>query len=102
LKTIRDEIQSAKEVKVIPEESAIEVGYHILQANKEVESDDPNNGTILDHIGRAKDILGDIAAAVGLVKAIAEAADVISRLLSLLNFFVLLDNVSLEETGDSE
>jgi len=39
---------------------------------------------------------------VGLVKAIAEAADVISRLLSLLNYFVLLDNVSLEETGDSE
>ncbi len=81
LKSIMDEIQSAKKAKVISEESAIEAEYHILQANKEVEADDSNKGIILDHIGRAKDILIDMAAAVGLVKAIAEAADVISRLL---------------------
>lgn len=81
LKKIMDEIQLAKDAKVVSEEIAVEAKYHILQANKEAEKKNPSKEAILAHIGKAKDIFGDLAAAVGLVKTITEAASVISHLL---------------------
>lgn len=80
LDSLRTEIQAAKDADVIPEEAALEAEYHVLQAGKEASADDPDKSTILDHIGRAKEILGDLAAAAGLVKAIAEAAEVVGRI----------------------
>ncbi|MCH8878080.1 MAG: hypothetical protein IIA89_14880 [Chloroflexi bacterium] len=81
LDSLRTEIQAAKEADVIPEEVALEAEYHVLQAGKEANADDPDKSIILDHIGRAKEILGDLVAAAGLVKAIAEAAEVVSRII---------------------
>lgn len=82
LKNIMDEIQSAKDAKVLSEEIALEAKYHLLQAKKETEVKKPDKATILDHIGKAKDIISDVAAAIGLVNAITDIATAVGRVLS--------------------
>ena len=78
---LRDEIDVARAANVIPEDTAIEASYHVLQADKEIESADPDKPSILDHMGKAKALLEDLAAAAGLVAAITEAVEVVGRLL---------------------
>lgn len=81
LEKLRAEIKTAKTANELPDEGAVEAEYHILQAKKEVEVKEPNEGNILRHLGKAKDLLSDLGAAAGLIQALAQAAEVVSRLL---------------------
>ncbi len=81
LKDLRLEIEAAKNAQVIPEESAIEAEFHVLQAAKSMEAETPDKKSILDHIGQAKALLEDLTAAAELVAAFAAAAQVVGQLL---------------------
>ena len=81
LGNLRSEIEVAKNAEAVTEETAIESEFHLLQASKEATSDEPKKTSIMDHIGKAKELLEDAKAAVGLVAALAEAVEIVERIL---------------------
>jgi YD repeat-containing protein len=81
LEKLVEEIERAKEAKAVVKEIAVEAEYHVMQSAKEAKSKRPNKGSILEHIGKAKALLDDVAAAAGLVTALLKAAEVASNIL---------------------
>ncbi len=81
LEKLRGEVESAKELNAIDQDIAVEAEYHILQATKEARKKEPNKGYFLEHIGKAKGLLEDVAAVGGLVTALLKAAEVASKIL---------------------
>lgn len=53
-----------------------------LQAAKEAKNNKSNKRSVLDHIGKAKALLDDVAAAAGLVTALLKAAEVAGKILN--------------------
>jgi hypothetical protein len=74
------EIERARETKAIDQEVAVEAEYHVLQASKEAKMKEPSKASILEHMGKAKALLEDVAAAAGLVTALVKAAEVASKI----------------------
>jgi YD repeat-containing protein len=74
------EIQRAREAKAIDQEVAVEAEYHVLQASKEAKKKEPGKASILEHMGKAKALLEDVAEAAGLVTALVKAAEVASSI----------------------
>lgn len=81
LGNLRTEIILAKDAKVINQDVALEVEYNILQAEKEAIKPKPDKKKFNDYIGKAKDLLGDIAAAVNLIAALMKVAEIANNLL---------------------
>ena len=81
LEKLVEEIERAKEARAIDKEIAVEAEYHVQQSAKEAKSKRPNKGSILEHIGKAKALLDDVAAVAGLVTALLKAAEVASNIL---------------------
>jgi hypothetical protein len=79
LEKLKGELERAKESKAIEHDTAVEAQYHLLQATKEGRKAKPDKGSFLEHIGKAKGLLDDVAAAAGLVTALLQAAEVASR-----------------------
>ena len=74
------EIGRAKDLQAVNHEVAIEAEYHILQANEEAKKQKPNKSSFLEHIGKAKGLLEDVAAATGLVTALLQASEIARKI----------------------
>ena len=83
LEKLRQEIELAKDVNVIPSDTATEAEYHILQAKKEAQKDKPNERSFKLHITNAIILLKDIAA----VASLASALNDLIQLSHLAKFF---------------
>jgi hypothetical protein len=77
---INREIDHAKNAEVIPDDIANEAQYRLVEASRELQSENSSQDTILSHLGKAKELLNDFEAAVGLVTTLVKAADVVSEL----------------------
>jgi hypothetical protein len=80
LKKIQDELMKAVKQGAVNEEVAIDVDSKIKKAIIQTEKPEPNKKTILDHLQEAQALIGGVAAAAGLIKGLAEAAEVVRRL----------------------
>lgn len=78
---LRLEIEKVKAANLVSPDTALEAEYHLLQAGKQAEQEKPNKGSILDHIGKAKNLFVDLTAAAGLVKALIEVGQLVEKLL---------------------
>lgn len=81
LEKLKGEVERAKESKAIQHDTAVVAEYHLLQATKEATKRKPDKRSFLDHIGKAKALLDDVAAAAGLVTALIQAAEAAGRIL---------------------
>jgi hypothetical protein len=81
LQTIKGQVSNLGGVKDIGNDVVIEAEYEIEGAIKEAKKTEPNKTTIQTHIGKAKDLFGDIAAAGGVVTALVKAAEALQGLL---------------------
>lgn len=77
---LRDEIDRAKQLGAVPEQAAVEAQYHLLTAAKEAASKQPNKSTLLENIGKAKEVLKDISSVAGLVATLIKLAEIASNL----------------------
>jgi hypothetical protein len=80
LDKLRIEIGRAREAKAVDSDVAVEADYHLLQASKEAKKDEPDKESFLDHVGKAKALLDDAAAAAGLATALMKAAEVAQQI----------------------
>jgi len=81
LTKLKEELDKAKNAGAIPAEASDKASAELSNAVKELKAPKPRKSNILDHIGKAKALLQDFSAAVQLVIALGQAADVISELL---------------------
>jgi hypothetical protein len=79
---LRGEIEKAKSSGIIREEAALEAQYALLEASREAAARKPDRSKFLDQIGKAKDVLKDVAALGGLVEALTEIAKTAIGLIS--------------------
>ncbi len=80
LKKIQDELMKAVGQGAVDAETAIDVDSKIKKAIIQTEKAEPNKKSILDHLREAQELIGGVAAAAGLIKGLAEAAEVVRRL----------------------
>jgi len=80
LRKIQDELMKAVQKGVVDEEIAVDVDSKIKKVIIQAEKPEPNKKSILDHLREAQELIGGVAAAAGLVKGLAEAAEVARRL----------------------
>ena len=78
---LRAEIDQAKRLGTVPEDTAVEAQYHLLEASREAVSKKPDKATLLGSIGKARDLLKDITTLAGLVSALVKLADVVTKLI---------------------
>ncbi|MCG2785150.1 MAG: hypothetical protein L6461_08605 [Anaerolineae bacterium] len=81
LEKIRSEIERAKTSQGLNQDVAIEVEYHLLQANKEAQKAKPNKGAFLEHVEKAKALLANMVAVAGLVSALSKIVEIAQQLL---------------------
>jgi hypothetical protein len=79
---LREEIDRAKQLGVVPEQAAVEAQDHLLAASREAASKQPNKSTLLENIGKAKDVLRDISSVAGLVNALIKLAEITTKLIN--------------------
>lgn len=80
LEKLKAEVDRAKELRAIDKDVAVEAEYHLLQATKEARKTKPNKSSFPDHVGKAKALLEDAAAAAGLVTALLQAAEIAGKI----------------------
>ena len=80
LEKIQDELMRAVQQGAIDEEIAVDVDSKIKKAIIQTEKKQPNKKSILDHLREAQELIGGVATAAGLIKGLAEAAEVVKRL----------------------
>lgn len=81
LKKLRIEFDTATEAGVFEKKTAVDAGYKIDKALIEAEELKPNKKTIEEHLKEAKSLIEGVAAATGLVTALAQAVDLVRKLL---------------------
>jgi hypothetical protein len=81
LKKLRVEFDTAIEARVFEKKTAIDATYQLDKALIEAEEPKPNKTTIEEHLKEAKALIEGVAAATGLVTALAQAAELARRLL---------------------
>lgn len=80
LSNIQDELLKAAQQGVVDEDIAVEADSKIKKAVLQTKKPEPDKKTILDSLREAQEIIGGVAAAAGLFKALAEAIEVVQRL----------------------
>jgi hypothetical protein len=80
IEKLRGEIDQAKKAGAVSEATAIEAQYHLLEAAREAASENPNKSTMLEKIGKAKDLLKDISSLAGLVTSLIKITEVAGKL----------------------
>lgn len=80
LKKIQDELAKAVQQGIVDEEIAVDVDSKIKKAVIQAEKSEPNKKSILEHLHGAQELISGVAAAAGLAKGLAEAAEVVRRL----------------------
>jgi hypothetical protein len=80
LEKLQAEFRAFADRTELDEETAIEVESKLKLATAEAKKDQPSKQTLLDRLGKAKALLEGIAAAGGMITAIATAAETIHKL----------------------
>lgn len=70
------EIEKAKTAGAVDEDVAIDAEYQVQKAIQAAKKPEPDKTSLMDHIGKAKELLEDATAATGLVTALLKAADI--------------------------
>ncbi len=82
LEKLKGQFTQAQEAGVISEETSTDAEYQVTKAMQQAKKSDPNKKTILDHLNTTKALIENIAAASGLVTALAGAIEVVQKLFS--------------------
>lgn len=80
LEKFKEEFDNAVQAGIFDEDVAIDAEYEVKKAIQEAKKPEPNKQTILERLQGAKALIAGVAAAAGLIKALAEAADVVKHL----------------------
>jgi hypothetical protein len=77
---LNEQFTQAKNAGVLNEETATDVQYQITKAAQQAKKPDPDKKTIMDHLTTAKMLIEGVAAASGLVTALAAAIQIVQKL----------------------
>jgi hypothetical protein len=83
LQNLLDEVQQAAKAGVLEAEKSTEVEYRLKKAAQEARKPAPQGRSILENLNEAKAFLEGVAAAAGMVTALAAAAEVVRQLFQL-------------------
>ena len=81
LSALVDEVQKASQAQVLDEILATDVEAEIKKAVIKADKPSPDKQSILEHLEKAKKLVGNIAALAGLVTSIAQAIELIQKIL---------------------
>lgn len=77
---LRRELMRARELGALEEDTAVKTEYHLIEAIEAAEKEDLDEKSFREHIGKAKGLLEDTAAAVGLVTALVKVMEAAGRI----------------------
>lgn len=80
LEKLKEEFDRAFALGLFDEATATNLEYQIKKAILEATKETPTKNTIVEHLNKAKDLIIEIAAAAGLVKALTEAINVVKEI----------------------
>jgi len=80
LKQINEQFTQAMEAGVLDEETATDTQYQVSKAIQQAGKPTPDKKSILDHLATAKSLIEGVAAAGGLVAALAGAIEAVQKL----------------------
>jgi hypothetical protein len=78
---LKDEVEQAKQHGALSEDAAVEAKCHLLQATKEARQENPDKGSFLENIAKAKDSLQGVAALANIISALVKIAEVAGKVL---------------------
>ena len=79
LEKLQGELARATEAGVVDEEVAVDVESRLKKAIVQAKKPEPDKKSILDHLNEAKALIEGVAAAGGMVAALAQAAEVVQK-----------------------
>ncbi|MBV9230424.1 MAG: hypothetical protein JOZ18_14030 [Chloroflexi bacterium] len=80
LKHLQSLLAQAQERGLLDEETSTEAVYHVSKAFQQAKKPNPDKNSILDNLNTAKEFVEGVAAAGGLVTAIANAIELVRRM----------------------
>jgi YD repeat-containing protein len=81
LEKLQTEVEKASQAGVIDQSVAVDVEYQLKKALQEVKKPAPDKKGVLQRVQDATTLIGGVAAASGLIKGFAEAAEAIQKIL---------------------
>lgn len=81
LEKLKIELSKAVAEQVVDSKVATNTAHHLTKAIQQAEKSEPDKKTILDHINKAKVLIEGITAAAGMVTTLAQASELVRRLL---------------------
>jgi hypothetical protein len=82
LEKLNGHILRARDAGLLSDETATDSQYQVAKAIQQAKKPTPDKKTLVDHLTTAKSLLDNVAAAGGLVTAIAGAVQIVQRLFS--------------------
>ncbi len=79
LEKLKNEVSRAGEAKVIDPDKVTDVQYQIQKAVDQAKKPQPSKNPILEHLGKAKDLISTVGAANGIVNGIKEAIELVNQ-----------------------
>lgn len=80
LEKLKTELSMAAGAKAIKEDIVTDAEYQITKAIQQSQKPSPSKKTILQHINKAKALIGTVTKAAGMVTALTQAADLVQKL----------------------
>ncbi len=82
LEKLKSQLAQARASGVVSEEMATDAEYQVTKAIQQAKKPEPDKKTLVDHLMTTKALIENIAAASGLVTALAGAIQVVQKLFS--------------------
>ena len=80
LEKLKGEFAKAADQGILPEEAATDAQYQVTKAVQQAKKPDADKKTIIDHLDTVKAIIGNVAAASGLVLSVTNAIMAVQKL----------------------
>ena len=79
LDKLKEEIEYARRVGVVDQNTAIQAEFYLIQAKKEAKKDNPSKHQFLEHINGAKAQLEGITSVAGMITALLKATEITNK-----------------------
>jgi hypothetical protein len=80
LEKLQAELATASQAGVFDEDTATDAEYQLKKAVQQAKKPEPDKKTVLDHLNEARALIEGVAAAAGLVGALAQATALVQKL----------------------
>jgi hypothetical protein len=80
LEKLKSEVSKARDSEVVNTETGTDIQYQIQKAVDQAQKPEANKSVILEHLGKAKDLIKGVVDAGGLVTGIMKAMELVQNL----------------------